>query len=150
MAFLKNLIGKKSAIFFVFFLFFYFVTKKSNMHCQNQATSTVSLNLLNILFYFVYSFKGWNLAIDIHCVKSVQIRSFSGPCFPLFGLNTEISREPYPPNLLALGIVIVEMFLVCQVFLQDHLIKWSCDFISWSPFWYLTTLLSLVAKAFWQ
>ena len=24
-----------------------------------------------------------------HCVKSVQIRSFSGPYFPTFGLNTE-------------------------------------------------------------
>ena len=24
-----------------------------------------------------------------HCVKSVQIRSFSGPYFPAFGLNTE-------------------------------------------------------------
>ena len=25
-----------------------------------------------------------------HCVKSLQIRSFSGPYFPVFGLNTEI------------------------------------------------------------
>ena len=24
-----------------------------------------------------------------HCVKSVRIQSFSGPCFPAFGLNTE-------------------------------------------------------------
>ena len=24
-----------------------------------------------------------------HCVKSVRIRSFSGPYFPTFGLNTE-------------------------------------------------------------
>ena len=31
------------------------------------------------------------LDLDItHCVKSVQIRSFSGPYFPVFGLNTEI------------------------------------------------------------
>ena len=27
---------------------------------------------------------------DLHCVKSVRIRSFSGPYFPAFGLNTEI------------------------------------------------------------
>ena len=26
----------------------------------------------------------------LHCVKSVQIRCFSGPYFPVFGLNTEI------------------------------------------------------------
>ena len=26
---------------------------------------------------------------NVHCVKSVQIRSFSGPYFPAFGLNTE-------------------------------------------------------------
>ena len=30
-----------------------------------------------------------------HCVKSVQIRSFSGRYFPAFGLNTEIRRFPY-------------------------------------------------------
>ena len=27
----------------------------------------------------------------IHCVKSVSTRSFCGPCFPEFGLNTDIS-----------------------------------------------------------
>ena len=27
-----------------------------------------------------------------HCVNSVRIRSFSGPDFPAFGLNTEIYR----------------------------------------------------------
>ena len=27
-----------------------------------------------------------------HCVKSLQTRSFSGPHFPVFGLNTEIYR----------------------------------------------------------
>ena len=26
---------------------------------------------------------------ELHCVKSVRIRSFSGPYFPAFGLNTE-------------------------------------------------------------
>ena len=26
---------------------------------------------------------------NIHCVKSVRIRSYSGPYFPAFGLNTE-------------------------------------------------------------
>ena len=26
---------------------------------------------------------------DIHCVKSVRIPSYSGPHFPIFGLNTE-------------------------------------------------------------
>ena len=26
---------------------------------------------------------------EIHCVKGVHIRSFSGPYFPAFGLNTE-------------------------------------------------------------
>ena len=31
-----------------------------------------------------------------HCVKSVRIRSYSGPYFPGFGLNTEIVRtSPY-------------------------------------------------------
>ena len=30
------------------------------------------------------------LSRNFHCVKSVRIRSFSGPYFPAFGLNTEI------------------------------------------------------------
>ena len=29
--------------------------------------------------------------LDSHCVKSVRIRSYSGPHFPAFGLNTERS-----------------------------------------------------------
>ena len=31
----------------------------------------------------------WIEIANIHCVKSVQIRIFSGPHFPTFGLNTE-------------------------------------------------------------
>ena len=27
--------------------------------------------------------------VNIHCLKSVRIRSYSGPHFPAFGLNTE-------------------------------------------------------------
>ena len=29
------------------------------------------------------------IIIITHCTKSIQIRSFSGPYFPVFGLNTE-------------------------------------------------------------
>ena len=32
----------------------------------------------------------WSFLHFIHCVKSVQIRSFSGPHLPIFRLNTEI------------------------------------------------------------
>ena len=35
--------------------------------------------------------RDWVLYFNIkHCVKSVRIRSFSGPYFPAFGLNTKI------------------------------------------------------------
>ena len=30
-----------------------------------------------------------------HCIKSVRIRSYSGPHFPAFGLNTEFCISPY-------------------------------------------------------
>ena len=33
-----------------------------------------------------------------HCVKSVQIRSFSGPYFPAFGMNTEKYSEILSQN----------------------------------------------------
>ena len=31
----------------------------------------------------------WKKMNRVHCVKSVRIQSFSGPYFPVFGLNTE-------------------------------------------------------------
>ena len=31
-----------------------------------------------------------NIGCIKHCVKNVQIRSFSGPYFPMFGLNMEV------------------------------------------------------------
>ena len=37
------------------------------------------------------------------------------------------------------------MFLVCHVFLQDHMIRVSCNFICRSPSWFITLLSSLVA-----
>ena len=46
-----------------------------------NSSGRLHLNLVIILMvHFGQSF---------HCVKSVQIRSFSGPHFPVFGLNTE-------------------------------------------------------------
>ena len=51
-------------------------------------------------FRFIHS--QWNVAgFEIvtcrhHCVKSVRLRSFSDPCFPVFGLNTgRYSISPY-------------------------------------------------------
>ena len=37
------------------------------------------------------------------------------------------------------------MIFVCDVTLQDHVIKGSCDFIDGSTFWQVATLPSLVA-----
>ena len=31
----------------------------------------------------------------LHCMESVRIQSFSGPYFPVLGLNTEIYPEIY-------------------------------------------------------
>ena len=42
------------------------------------------------LLWFPYCVEG------IHCVKKARIRSFSGPYFPAFGLNTDISA--FSPN----------------------------------------------------
>ena len=43
------------------------------------------------LFFSVYFTKILNSKIQ--CVKSVRIRSFSGSCFPAFGLNTKDSEN---------------------------------------------------------
>ena len=58
-----------------------------------------SLNYLN-MYLFVNSYvnskmllyhllQEWNSIKAFHCVRSVRIRSFSGPYFPTFGLKTE-------------------------------------------------------------
>ena len=34
-------------------------------------------------------------SMALHCMESVRIQSFSGPYFPVLGLNTEIYPEIY-------------------------------------------------------
>ena len=41
------------------------------------------------LFLSFYFFINYLHSKKIHCVKSVRIRSYSDPYFPVFGLNTE-------------------------------------------------------------
>ena len=67
-----------------------------------------------------------------HCVKSVRNRSFSGPYFPAFGLNTENAGKCGPAKLrirtlftqCAAGIVITVMQCYCltvvPVFSDQH------------------------------
>ena len=45
--------------------------------------------------------KGFGHSSECHCVKSVRIRSYSGPYFPAFGLNKEThSVSPYSIRML--------------------------------------------------
>ena len=44
-----------------------------------------------------------------HCVKNVRIRSFPGPYFPTFGLNTEI-----------IIIIIIHLFTVDNKFTRQY------------------------------
>ena len=36
-----------------------------------------------------------NVTLFLHCMKSVCIRSYSGPYFPAFGLNTDQNNSEY-------------------------------------------------------
>ena len=56
--------------------------------------------------------------INFHCVNSVQILSFCGPYFPVFGLNT----GKYGPEKLRIWI------LLTQCWEQGNLIK-TCQFL---------------------
>ena len=85
-----------------------FITVTNN--CLNSSISNISSLQVNELFeisfsnlfllkcfYFLhiilvsFCFGMWDF-ISVHCVKSVRIRSYSGPHFPAFGLNTERYR----------------------------------------------------------
>ena len=63
------------------------------------------MHVPNFLLLFIAHFRRRKLNYDVvslitHCVKSVEIRSFSGPYFPVFGLNTEICGviSAFSPN----------------------------------------------------
>ena len=71
------------------------------IHFQNIHTFTYQKKpLLHTLFsLFLKSSKAFSVSLsracyssnhELHCVKSVRIQNFSGPCFPVFGLNREI------------------------------------------------------------
>ena len=53
-------------------------------------TNMVHLNYLGISYPNIKQINIYFM--DHHCVKCVRVRSFSGPCFPAFGLNTEIQK----------------------------------------------------------
>ena len=78
-----------------------------------------------MLCYSQYWFIDWSVKsrtiIDLllvlgsllHCVKSVRIRSFSGPYFPAFGLNTNHKNSEYGHFLRG---VTSHNFLLCHSF----------------------------------
>ena len=65
---------------------------------ETNGTGRVNPCLANVPIPLVFCFRGYKMGtlarngLISHCVKSVQIRSFSGPYFPAFGLNTERCR----------------------------------------------------------
>ena len=48
---------------------------------------------------------------------------------------------------MAIGFVVVEIYLICQVTLQDYVIKRSCDFTEKRSSLHVTPLPSLAALA---
>ena len=57
-------------------------------YCKNFQNSFFLQNISSSCFFIVK----YNQAKG-HCVKSVRIRSFSGPYFPAFGLSTGLNTE---------------------------------------------------------
>ena len=53
-----------------------------------EATLT-KFSLLCKIFRYAFNYK------VLHCVKSVRIRSYFGPHFPAFGLNTDVTVSHY-------------------------------------------------------
>ena len=85
------------------------VSWKSSLHLGSTIPSEECCDTLmqekfivNVNKFVKKDLKGW---IQIHCMKSVQIQSFFGPYFPVYGLNTEIKcrkvgsrKTPYLDN----------------------------------------------------
>ena len=60
------------------------VLKDFAVFSLSKLTQIHSYNLNCWLSHFIIVLR------NLHYVKSVQVRNFSGPCFPVFGLNMEI------------------------------------------------------------
>ena len=76
-------------------------------------------NCIKVQRHFFYTC----LFAAFHCVKSVRIRSFSGPYFPAFGLNTPYlsvfspNTGKYRPEKLRIR----TLFTQCQTNVQKHI-----------------------------
>ena len=74
-----------------------FLKNKPNWRTNNGIwNKLIKINNNNLDPPYCFFVDGWRIFFQIwkffqifHCVKSVQIRSFSGPYFPVFGVNTE-------------------------------------------------------------
>ena len=94
---------------------------------------------LNIFLYLYLNILIAKVKKRVHCVKSVCIRSFPGPYFPAFGLNTErygVSLRIYPecgkiwtretPNMDTFhAVVIIEIISI------------FCHFWNWHPYFWI-------------
>ena len=63
---------------------------------KSQNASAIFILTCNYLFtylfvviYFCYLWLIWEISEELHCLKSALIRSYFGPYFPVFGLNTD-------------------------------------------------------------
>ena len=109
---------------------------------------------------------------SMHSVKSVRIRSFSGPCFPTFGLNTDHKNSEYGLfsrsdnfnflnscyniiSIFSLNVCILPKF---QFHIQESETKHlkssgkrraSTRFHFWTQRWYLFKALSIMSSNFY-
>ena len=76
--------------YYYYLIFFSFMFRHNlcNLYC---AIFFVGNKVTQLLTYCCKRVYLWNS----HCVKSVCIRSFSGPCLPTFGLNTDQKNSEY-------------------------------------------------------
>ena len=59
----------------------------------------------------------------IHCVKSVRIRSYSGPYFPEFGLSTDQNNSEYRHFLCSDNLSVQSMFTLITSASLKYIIK---------------------------
>ena len=101
---------------------------KSKNKLSNKITEKKFKNNDNEIRYSLTPHPG-SLA-DHHCVKSVRIRSYSGPNFPAFGLNT----GRYLSNYGIKASVFRLTFLISRKLAKDAFIIFGGRIFSWSYF----------------
>ena len=137
--------------------FFFYETNQNNARVRftvrvEDAIFKINFPLNVIIDSLMDLLKNQQTIGDNHCVKWVHIRSFSGPYFPVFRLNTKgysyhsvfgQNAKKYRPGKLQIGILFTQWILCLK-----YLVNFVLLLMDWKPSMLFKTILIILTIIF--